>query len=266
MRVRSVLSRAICTVLLAGLSGAGFGSAQTTGLVGGQIVGTTGLSTGSTFGPAGVKGQPYSLVETITTVQTLADGTTITNVTEQRRMRDSEGRERTESGVMKDGELKVRIIHLQDPVTRSMTTLMPFNKTAHTFRFPELKPPTPEQEARAAERLAKVEAYRKDHPAAPNNDDLAPQTVAGVYAEGKRHTMVIPVGQMGNDREITVVTETWTSPELKVVVGSTTDDPRLGKTTRVVTNLERGEPDATLFQIPPDYKVSEDNPVHVGQP
>ena len=45
-----------------------------------------------------VKGQPYSLVEKTTRVQTLADGTTITRVTEEHRMRDSEGRTRRTGG------------------------------------------------------------------------------------------------------------------------------------------------------------------------
>jgi hypothetical protein len=112
-----------------------------------------------------------------------------------------------------------------------------------------------EQAARVAG--LRAEAYRKEHPAPPpNREDLGVQRIAGVSAEGKRHTMVIPTGQMGNDREITV-TETWTSPERKIVVSRTTDDPRMGKTTMVVSDLQRAEPDAALFQIPSEYRVIE---------
>jgi hypothetical protein len=259
MRVRSMMSTAVALTWMAALSWAGYASAQAIGLGSGPVfAGGMGTTSGSSFGPGAVMGLPYSLVETMTTVQTLADGTTITQVNEQRRMRDSEGRERTENGVMRDGALLVAIIHLQDPVARSFTTLLPLNKTAHVMRLPELKPEATEQDTKAAAVFrAKTEALRREHPAAPNSEDLAPQTVAGLYAEGKRHTLVIPAGQQGNDREIRVVTETWTSPELKIVVGRTTEDPRMGKTTMVISDLERAEPDPSLFQVPPDYRIIE---------
>jgi hypothetical protein len=59
-----------------------------------------------------------------------------------------------------------------------------------------------------------------------------------------------------------VVTERWTSPDLKIVVGSTSDDPRpqMGKITTVVTDLKLGAPDPKLFEIPTDYTVQEKQP------
>ena len=66
------------------------------------------------------------------------------------------------------------------------------------------------------------------------------------------------VGSEGNDRPLTVVHETWRSPELKVIVLSTDNDPRFGETTRKLTNINRSDPDPSLFLPPADYSVVEE--------
>jgi hypothetical protein len=74
-------------------------------------------------------------------------------------------------------------------------------------------------------------------------------------AEGSRTTVTYPIGAVGNDRPIISVSETWTSPELKTVVLSKNSDPRNGDSTTRLTNISRLEPDASLFQIPSDYEI-----------
>ena len=37
-------------------------------------------------------------------------------------------------------------------------------------------------------------------------------------------------------------------------------DPRMGKTIFQFTNIQRGEPDAALFQVPSDYTVKQGGP------
>jgi hypothetical protein len=256
--------RGACLALLVGLMGGAAGLAQSATaapvVVARPVLLGSGIALGSVGGgflARGVKGLPYSLVETTTSLRMLADGTTISNTREERIMRDSEGRERRETSMMRDGKAEVMSIFVMDPVAHTSIVLMPKMKTAHVTHMPEPKAATPEQEAKVAELRAKAEATRKDQPVQPNTEDLGAQVIAGVVVEGKRHTMVIPVGRMGNDREIKIVTETWTSPELKIVVGSSTDDPRNGKTTTVVTELHRGEPAAALFVVPADYKVQD---------
>jgi hypothetical protein len=207
-----------------------------------------------------VTGQPYSLVEKTTRVRTLSEGTVMTTHQEQHKMRDSEGRTRDEMGVMKDGQFVVQNVSLMDPVTNTLATMFVNGKTAIVTHLHPMKPPTaltPEQEARRAEARAKAEAFLKEHPMPPSNDeDLQSETIAGVYATGKRHTMIITAGREGNDRDIHVVEDTWTSPDLKIRMRSVTDDPRFGKLTMEVTELERNEPDPALFQVPADYKVT----------
>jgi hypothetical protein len=86
--------------------------------------------------------------------------------------------------------------------------------------------------------------------------------VEGVVAKGTKITRTIPAGELGNDLPIVITTETWTSPELKVIVMSKSSDPRMGETTYKLTNLSRAEPEPSLFQIPADY-TTKDQPANV---
>ena len=63
--------------------------------------------------------------------------------------------------------------------------------------------------------------------------------IQGVSAQGKRVTRVIPAGKEGNEKEIDIVTETWYSPDLQVVVMSKTSDPRFGE---YRVSVERDQP------------------------
>ena len=74
---------------------------------------------------------------------------------------------------------------------------------------------------------------------------------------GVRTTRAIPSGQIGNEKPIRIVTEVWTSPDLKTVVYSKRSDPRIGEQTFKLTNLVRAEPDATLFAVPADFKLTD---------
>jgi hypothetical protein len=48
------------------------------------------------------------------------------------------------------------------------------------------------------------------------------------------------------------------SPELKVPGLVTNNDPRSGESTTKLINVNRSEPDPSLFQPPPDYTVIEE--------
>ena len=70
----------------------------------------------------------------------------------------------------------------------------------------------------------------------------------------------VAAGKEGNDVPIEVVTERWRSKELDLVLLSTTDDPRRGRTTYEITEINVGEPDASLFAAPAGYTVKEVQP------
>ena len=80
-----------------------------------------------------------------------------------------------------------------------------------------------------------------------NRESLGTRDFNGVQAEGSRVTITYAAGAIGNDREIQIVSETWVSKELGVVVYSKKTDPRVGETTYQMTNITRSEPDASLF-------------------
>jgi len=213
------------------------------------------------LGMAAVRGLPYSAVEKTTTLKTLADGTTVTNVREEKKWRDGEGRERTERGTIKDGEFVPTLTVLLDPVAHTNTILELSNKIARVTPTQTPRERTPEEEAALAEARAKRLAEIRDRTTTqadkPEVEKLSMQNIAGVEAQGTRMTRVIPAGKEGNDRPITTVYEFWVAPELKITVQSLSDDPRYGKTTMETTELQRGEPDAALFQVPADFKVVE---------
>ncbi|MBL8191880.1 MAG: TonB family protein, partial [Acidobacteria bacterium] len=103
-----------------------------------------------------------------------------------------------------------------------------------------------------------VEGMRMRMPAFnTNTESLGKQMIEGVEAEGKRTVTTIPVGAIGNERPIEIVSESWYSPELQTTVLSKRNDPTSGETTFRLTNIRRGNPDASLFQVPSDYTIKE---------
>jgi hypothetical protein len=88
-------------------------------------------------------------------------------------------------------------------------------------------------------------------------ESLGKQMVEGVEAEGTRTTTTIPAGEIGNEQPINIVWEKWYSPELQTVVMSKHSDPLVGETTYRLTNINRGEPAHSLFEVPGDYTIKE---------
>jgi hypothetical protein len=87
-----------------------------------------------------------------------------------------------------------------------------------------------------------------------SRETLPPQIIAGVYVTGLRWKHFIPATTGGTGADIVVVTERWYSPELKIQLLARIIDPRAGDTSEV-TNLDRGEPDPSEFQIPADDTI-----------
>jgi hypothetical protein len=88
-------------------------------------------------------------------------------------------------------------------------------------------------------------------------ETLAARSVNGLLASGTRVTRTIPAGTIGNSQAIDTVRETWMADDLKVPLMTKTTDPRMGTVTMELTNLNRSQPDPSLFQIPADYTVKQ---------
>ena len=202
-----------------------------------------------------VIGQPYSLLETTTWEHIRPDGTRSTTTSQRRLMRDTEGRTRTEAGALGAGMVAQTIV-VDDPVQFTLTVINPTKRTATVSIYNRTPPLTAEEEAQRNERIEKV---RLRGGPAPVVEKLPTTIIEGVVAEGTRNTRVIPAGCMGNNTgsDIQVISETWTSPELKIVLRSSSDNPLTGKTSKEVTELKREAPDPAFFQVPEGYEVTE---------
>jgi TonB family protein len=88
-------------------------------------------------------------------------------------------------------------------------------------------------------------------------ESLGKQMFDGVEAVGTRTIQTIPAGAIGNERPIESVTERWYSPELQTVIMTRHSDPRVGESIYRLTNINRGEPNASLFQPPAGYNFQE---------
>jgi hypothetical protein len=86
------------------------------------------------------------------------------------------------------------------------------------------------------------------------NESLGAQVLNGIELVGTRETQTLRWNS-GADRPILVVKEFWYSKQLGLNVLTTRNDPRSGKEVFTVTGIRLGEPDPTLFALPPDARV-----------
>lgn len=210
------------------------------------------LSSEMRFGDRPVKGAPYSAQFATESTQTLADGTRISRKSDGAVYRSAEGRTRRETtlaavGPVAVGGDPVRIIFINDPVAHLHYALDVKQRTARRSPLPDRPPPPPGPSPEGADDGVRTES-------------LGRRTIEGVEAEGTRTTIRIPVGHVGNDRPLEVVSERWYSPELQVVVLSSHRDPFAGENVYRLTNITRAEPTASLFEVPADYAVVDGGP------
>lgn len=101
-----------------------------------------------------------------------------------------------------------------------------------------------------------VRAARRPNAVRPR-EDLGVKEIEGFMALGMRISGTTPPGKIGNEKPIVKVDEVWWSKDLEVVLVGIYDDPLYGRRAMRLTNIQVGEPDSHLFQIPPDYPVRE---------
>ncbi len=231
------------------------------------------------FGQKTVAGAPYSAEGVTEYTRTLADGTRIKRGSGSLVYRDSQGRTRQEHTMQILGALPAsgepaKTITITDPVDKVIYILDPAAKTATRLPFPtEASQNMMWVEAgKHKAQSGKVEVFEKQIRIETGagvvgagqmsrgdfkTKTLGKRNIEGVVAEGTRTTNEIPAGQIGNDRPITIVMETWNSPELQTVVSSTTLDPMNGDSSYRLTNINRSEPAPSLFQVPADYTMQQ---------
>jgi|ERR1700730_987240 len=225
-----------------------------------------------------VQNAPYSATITDESIQTLADSNRIVQTFTGMTARDSQGRTRQDAPLPAIGNLSAanapHLVFIQDPVAQTSYTLNLTDKTAQKISMPSGEAAGPGGEAgsntffiqtgNAATMSSPLppppgivlqRGFAANEQAQISTEDLGSQTMEGVLVNGVRTTRTIPTGQIGNDRPISIVTEVWTSPDLKTVVYSKRSDPRMGEQTFRLTNIVHAEPDPSLFTAPADFKI-----------
>jgi hypothetical protein len=198
-------------------------------------------------------GAPYSAVEVKTSQQVLAAGNTIQREEKTNVSRDAQGRVRKETTSTGPDGQPVANVTISDPVAGVVYELDAKNKVAFSrparFLSPLQTAVADRQRTMGAGQLpAETEANVK-------RETLEAQSMHGVMATGTRLTRTIPAGAIGNAQAMEIVRETWISAELKVPVMTKVADPRTGTSVTELTNIDRSQPDPSLFQPPADYKV-----------
>jgi hypothetical protein len=89
-------------------------------------------------------------------------------------------------------------------------------------------------------------------------DSLGNQYLQGLPVVGTLEKIAISPGTIGNDQLITLSREFWYSADLETNLSVIRKDPRQGTQTITMTILSRGEPDASMFAVPPGYTVIDD--------
>ena len=205
-----------------------------------------------------VKGMPYKADAVTEITQSLADGNRIVRKTTSSVWRDSDGRTRRETNLAALGPLAPhdapRLVFIHDPVGGTSYVLEPDSRTARKLALAGKGGQGPGARFRGRPHEMGEGKWERQ------TENLGSQTLDGLEATGARTTVTIPAGAIGNEKAIAIVSERWFSPELQVVLMSTHRDPRFGETTYRLTDITRGEPEKSLFEVPSDYTVREGPP------
>lgn len=234
---------------------------------------------GKMFGSP-VQGAPYSATITNESVQTLSDGNRIVQSSTGTTARDAHGRTRQDAPLPPIGNLSAanapHLVFIMDPVAQVSYTLNLTDKTAQKMSVPSGAPGASASIAGARQvflttqsagvqlpdappppAIAMIKSLGSEEHADVATEDLGTETMEGLLVTGTRTTRTIPAGEIGNEKPISIVTEVWTSPDLKTIVYSKRSDPRMGEQTFKLANIVRGEPDASLFTVPADFKLTD---------
>lgn len=225
-----------------------------------------------------VTGAPYTATAVTETTQVLADGNRIVNKTESQLARDSQGRTRRQETISNIGLLATnapKMVLINDPVDKVRYVLDLNDKTAHVIKDPAgvrtlmgpggvgkplppgAGPVTVEKKIIVAGGAPGVDervwVNSAGDPSQTKTESLGTQMIEGVSAVVTRTTRTIPAGEIGNERPLEITSEVWTSPDLQMVILSKRNDPRIGETVYRLTNIQRAEPDPSLFHIPSGF-------------
>jgi hypothetical protein len=202
----------------------------------------------------------FSAIEVRHSQQILADGAHIDHADTSRFYRDAQGR-------MRDEGTKVAVLF--DPVVNETYTLhlqernyeqYPAGGQTQSTTIAAYGNSNDIDSPGVTGPVQTVKWGQIPHGADPvthvDTEQLGMQTINGLPCKGTRVTVTIPAHAVGNDRDIKVVNERWYSDDLMVLVKSTNDDPRFGTSSYELKDVNRSEPDPSLFKLPEGFSRS----------
>jgi hypothetical protein len=211
------------------------------------------------------RGMPYSGTWITRHTTTLPDGQIKKDDNLRKVWRDSDGRTRDETtwtrfnGVVatvcriEDPVAKVRYIWRTEPGRRTVVTETRFtmDKYAVTEIWPN--PPSRPVESTPGATIVILRPGRQMNPGT-RGEKLGPKYLNGVYAEGVRMVDPICTGadECKSGRTHNHISEIWNAPDLNLVIRMYLDDGLGFTEDSELKDIDRSEPDPTMFQPPSD--------------
>jgi hypothetical protein len=201
-----------------------------------------------------VPNAPFTAIVEILSHENLPNGSINTQTTIAHIARSSSGRIYNESRQLVTtnfrGEPVLLSAHIYDPSSRLNIFYNPFQRIARESTLP--RPPAPPPNS--------VPALTPPNNPYFKQEDIGTQPLSGLTLTGIRKTHIIPAAMSGTGKNVSIVDEYWYSPDLSVYMIIKHDDPRTGEQIVAVTDVDRHEPEASIFTVPAAYKIVDENP------
>jgi hypothetical protein len=196
----------------------------------------------------GYTGVPYSAVETMVT----GSDTRMALLS-----RDAEGRTRQEYIVHREDGSETHTVRIIDPTAGvSLTWVVGGDVASHVASLEPL--PMGQRRTGPVPDDADLSPGSRSCGSGCSEEIFPPQQINGFQCRGFRIKRIIrdPATKSSSIQ----TTENWSSPELGVILRHIEVDVLAGRSTSEVTNIVRGDPDPSLFQLPQGYTVQPNSP------
>jgi hypothetical protein len=181
--------------------------------------------------------------------------------------RDSQGRVRSDHAAGKfnvkpaasaETDEEQQLVTICDPISQKVIRLDTLNKIA-TVATPRVITPRPLPEINPAPQPF-CSTHFKRFLSNPRfqTADLGNKLISGVEAHGLRWWLLLPATADSPAQPSPTYQEDWCSEDLGIMVMHASVSTSVNRRTEtILKNIERSEPDAALFQIPPDYTIEQ---------
>jgi hypothetical protein len=157
-------------------------------------------------------------------------------------------------------------ITINDPAAQTVTTLDPQNKSAFVSHLSATGAGastylTPGATTSGAPRPASVTSLAGSTTTSDSKvEQLGTKNIDGLEVVGVRTTHTAQTAGPEGKTFVSTI-ETWTSPQLQVVVLMETHTSNGDRHITKLTNISRTEPEAALFKVPAGYNVRDNMPM-----